>query len=189
MSDQRISIIHEWVDEWIIKENFCPFAQPARHQEKIDIVINDDTSWSRIYEALRKECQSLLTSKTKTTTLFALGRACTDFFDYLSLLDGAQALLEQEGWLGTFQLASFHPDYVFEGENEDSPTHYTNRSPLPVLHILKEDEVARVIKSQSQADDIVIRNQHRLEEIGISKAEEQLKHWQTAIQNAKQIEC
>lgn len=185
MSDKRISIIYEWVDEWIIKENFCPFAQPARHQEKIHFVINDETSWSLIYEALRHECASLLTSKTKTTTLFVLGKACADFFDYLSLLDGAQTVLEQEGWLGTFQLASFHPDYLFEGESEDSPTHYTNRSPLPVLHILKEEEVARVIKSQSQADDIVIRNQQRLDTIGIDKAKDKLKQWQTDIINIK----
>jgi hypothetical protein len=92
-------------------------------------------------------------------------------------LEGAEQLIDNEGWRGTFQLASFHPAYLFEGEPEGSATHYTNRSPLPMLHILREEDVSKVIPSQTQADEIVARNQARLTNIGTVAAAKKLAGW------------
>jgi hypothetical protein len=81
-----------------------------------------------------------------------------DFYHYLDLLDMANELLQLEGYEGTYQLASFHPDYCFAGSPASDPANFTNRAPYPVLHLLREADVSRVMKDAVDADDIVARN-------------------------------
>lgn len=182
------ALVREWLDAWIIKENLCPFAAPAKKQNKIRIQVVFDDKWDDVYAKLQAECEHLLNDGTGSTTLLALYNVGKDFFEYLHLLDGAQQRIEQEGWLGTFQLASFHPDYLFEGEAPQSPTHYSNRSPLPIIHILSEDEVSKVIPNQEAADNIVLRNQAHLKKMGIDEVKRLLANWTEKL-NAIRSTC
>ena len=178
MTDSLESILWEWVDDWIIAEYFCPFAKPARQQHKINMRVACSTSWSHVIEEIYTECQYLLTDAPHSTSLIAITNATEGFYDYLNLLDAAQVMLEKHSLLGTFQLASFHPNYLFEGEDANSASHYSNRSPVPIIHILREDEVAKVIPSQQHADDIVIRNIQHLEKMGVCIAKQKLQQCQ-----------
>lgn len=192
MSDSIAIVIEEWMTEWIIKENFCPFAKPALLQNQINIHICEYTGWSQVLESLCDQCNSLLQGNQYTTCLFVLNSCADDFFDYLALLEAAQIRLEQEGWLGTFQLASFHPNYVFDNEEPESVSNFTNRSPLPIIHILREDDITQALSSERLANDyavnveklaekIVKRNIRRLEQIGIHDAKTKLDQWQQRI--------
>ena len=183
MHNNTIPVIEEWVDEWVIGHNFCPFARPTRTKNTLRTVVCEATSWSAVYERLYDECQLLLANADISTTLLALTQAGSDFNEYLDLLEGANRLIENENWQGVFQLASFHPDYLFAGEPIDSPTHYTNRSPLPMLHLLRESEVSLAIPSQAEADEIVARNQRKLEQMGIATAQHKLEQWRKKLTN------
>ncbi|WP_286851514.1 DUF1415 family protein, partial [Hydrogenophaga sp. 70-12] len=68
---------------------------------------------------------------------------------------------------GVIQVASFHPDYRFEGTEPEDITNATNRSPFPTLHLLREDSVARAVASEGgDADAIVARNMDTLRRLG-----------------------
>ena len=80
------------------------------------------------------------------------------FFDYLDFLETANELLIEEGYEGTYQLASFHPDYCFDEVKQDDPSNYTNRSPYPILHILREASLERVLQSYKEPESIPENN-------------------------------
>ena len=88
-----------------------------------------------------------------------------DFYDYQFFLSEAERKLKQEGWKGTFQLASFHPNYCFAGATLDEPSNLTNRSPLPLIHILREASLTTVLENVDSPEDIPQRNMERMEEL------------------------
>jgi hypothetical protein len=190
MTESIVQVIEEWMSEWIVKENFCPFAKPALQQNQVKIQVCHSNSWSQVLESLSAECNALLEREQYTTCLLVLTACADDFFDYLALLEAAQKRIENEGWLGVFQLASFHPDYLFESESVESVSHFTNRAPLPIIHILQEQEIDRVMPreqaAQEYAERIVERNIQRLEQIGIEAAKAQLDQWQRKIASITQ---
>ena len=94
---------------------------------------------------------------------------------YLELLELANSLLAQGGYGGIFQLASFHPNYCFEGEEKDDPANYTNRSPYPILHILRESSIEAVLKRYPNPESIPENNIFRARELGSSYLQQLLK--------------
>ena len=104
------------------------------------------------------------------TTLLVFANALQSFDDYLDLLADAQDLLHESGLEGVIQLASFHPDYRFEGEPVDDAANWTNRSPFPMLHLLREASVELAIAEFGDTDAIPERNTARLRSLGAEKA-------------------
>ena len=96
--------------------------------------------------------------KNIVTSFLIFPNTYASFEDYLVLLDLSEHLLEKEGYEGVYQLASFHPEYLFSGAQKDDPANYTNRSPYPMLHILREDSVSRAVDSFSGIDKISQQN-------------------------------
>jgi uncharacterized protein len=90
-----------------------------------------------------------------------------DFLDYNDFLDDADALVEELALDGVLQVASFHPDYQFAGSAPDDVENFTNRAPYPILHLLREDSVARAVAAFPDPDAIVERNIETLREIGV----------------------
>jgi hypothetical protein len=91
----------------------------------------------------------------------------TDFLDFNDFLDVADALLEELNADGTLQVASFHPDYQFAGTKPDDIENYTNRSPYPILHLLREESIDRAIEVFSDTDDIYHKNMETLNALGL----------------------
>lgn len=100
------------------------------------------------------------------TTLPAIPYLLADFKDCLDLLHGAEALIQALGFTGEFQLASFHADYRLEGAEADAIENCANRSPLPMLHLLREDSSSRVVDAGANVDLVPERNVQRLSEFG-----------------------
>jgi hypothetical protein len=90
----------------------------------------------------------------------------TDFFDYNEFLDVADAALEDLGLDGFLQVASFHPQYQFDGTDVNDISNYTNRSPYPTLHLLREDSIDRAVEAFPEASDIFDKNIETLEKLG-----------------------
>ena len=142
---QQIAATRQWVDDVVIAHNFCPFARFVRHPEKIRYCVATGDA-GELLESLFQECQLLDGDDSIATTLLILDNEDVQSFGgFLDILSMADRLIDDWGFRGVYQLASFHPDYVFEGESPDSPTHFTNRSPYPVLHLIREDDIERVL--------------------------------------------
>ena len=100
--------------------------------------------------------------------MLVLPEGLEDFDDYLGLLDDAQMLLEEMGLDGEIQLASFHPDYRFEGEPIDAVSHFTNRAPYPLIHLLRENMVTTALETYPNPERIPERNIQTLERLGLA---------------------
>lgn len=157
-----------WLERAVIGLNLCPYARAPHVGGRVRWVVSEAGDGDGLVEELLRELEHLRQhdSAEVETTLLVVPDLLADFEDYLDLLHAAEALLQALGYAGEFQLASFHPDYRFEGADADAIENCTNRSPLPMLHLLREDSISRVIDAGADVDAIPERNQQRLRELG-----------------------
>lgn len=153
-----ISEMQAWVSGLIVKYNICPFARAEVERDGIRYVQASSNATDSLLAQLIAECQWLDEHPETATTLLIMPSGYGDFYEYLDVLDMANELLALEGYEGIYQLASFHPDYCFADSPASDPANYTNRAPYPVLHLLREADVSRVMRDATDADDIVARN-------------------------------
>lgn len=127
--------------------------------QSIDVAIND----------LMAEFDVLNKSTTIETTLLVFPSFLNDFFDYLDFADLAESILLDNNYEGIYQLATFHPNYCFADTNTDDVTNYTNRSPYPMLHILREEGLAKAIEYYGDTEQIPLNNQGCLLKLGLDE--------------------
>ena len=147
-----------WIQSVIIKCNFCPFAKSEFEQGNIRYHVDRNLGFEQCLETLVKECMILVNEPDIETTFIVYPDTATDFNEFLELVELAETILIKQGYEGIFQLASFHPDYCFAGERQDDPANYTNRSLYPMLHIIRESSIERVLKSYRNPENIPERN-------------------------------
>lgn len=159
-----------WLERAVIGLNLCPFARAPHLGGRIRWVLSTAGDTDALVEELLAELEYLRSHDITEveTTLLVVPQLLSDFEDYLDLLTTAEALLQALGYAGEFQLASFHPDYRFEGSTADAIENCTNRSPWPMLHLLREDSISRIVDAGADVESIPERNQQRLRELGHS---------------------
>lgn len=169
--DQIIAATRLWLEKAVIGLNLCPFAKAVHVKDQIRYIVSDAVSTEQLLACLLEELQALAGADPAAvdTTLLIHPRVLTDFLDYNDFLDVADAAVEQLGLTGEIQVASFHPDYQFAGSAADDIENYTNRSPYPTLHLLREDSVARAVDAFPEAADIFERNIRTMQ--GIAREE------------------
>ena len=96
------------------------------------------------------------------TTLLIHPLALRNFDDYNQFLDEADATVAALGLEGEIQVASFHPDYRFAGTAPNAVENYTNRSPYPTLHLLREASVTRAVETFAGVHEIGTNNVAKL---------------------------
>ncbi len=150
----------QWLDNVVIGLNLCPFAKKPRTQKQIRLVISDHNSLVNVADDFATELEFL--SKTPAnetdTTMFVIPHLLEDFYVYLDFLESANNANHDLGFEGKFQLASFHPDYQFEDAEPEDRANYTNRAPFPIIHIIREDSMTRVLKQYPNPELIPERN-------------------------------
>ncbi|WP_269520247.1 DUF1415 domain-containing protein [Alteromonas sp. BMJM2] len=178
----------QWVDDIVIHHNFCPFASFVRTPNQIhSCVIAGNTG--DVLEALFEELKRLDNADDIATTLIILSHTSfADFNEYLDVLAIAEAMLHDWGFSERYQLASFHPKYVFDGNSIDDPENYTNRSPYPLLHIIRESDITRYMKNEDDAQKIYTHNISKAKELGCPYFEEALLSLTKARINEDPIE-
>jgi hypothetical protein len=147
-----------WIESVIIACDFCPFAgrEFARNSIRYSVIRGGEIA--RCLESLIEECVLLDAETDIETSLLLLPDAFADFDDFIDLVGIADALLIEQGYEGIYQLASFHPDYCFADQDVNDPANYTNRSPYPTLHLLREASLERVLGDHPNPDLIPQRN-------------------------------
>lgn len=166
MNDQTNpeKLVWQWLDNVVIDLNLCPFAKKPRRQKQIRLVMATSQSLTALLDKFADELGHLANTPAEQTdtTLFVTQNELTDFDDYLDFLDECHRVNEELGYEGIFQLASFHPDYQFDGLAHDDKANLTNRSPLPIIHIIREKSVSRVLKNYPSPERIPENNIDRV---------------------------
>ncbi len=157
-----------WVDRAVIGLNLCPFAKAPQAKGLVRYVLSDAADTDALFTALCDELQTLAAAEPASieTTLLIHPKVLTDFDDYNDFLDMADAAVDVLGLAGQFQIASFHPHYRFDGTAEDDLSNATNRSPYPMLQLLREDSVTTAVDAFPDPAHIYERNVATLEALG-----------------------
>ena len=166
-----ITATQTWLKTIIIDYSLCPFAKRELDRGSIYFSVNHETDIERCLLDLLSEFERLNTDDGIETSLLIYAEAFKDFDDYLDFLELAEAVLSDQNYEGIYQLASFHPDYRFEGAPKDDPANYTNRSPYPMIHILRETSLEKAIDSYPNPEQIPERNIELMRELGIAKVQ------------------
>lgn len=160
-----------WIESFVINYNLCPFAKKPFIQDKIRYVLYEGTDLEELTALLEKELLFLEnTSKTAVETTFLITPDLfEDFYFYLDYLELANDLIFALNLEGVLQIASFHPDYQFGGTEKTDVTNYTNRSPLPLLHLLREDSLAEALAHYEEPESIPERNMEMMRKLGLER--------------------
>jgi hypothetical protein len=163
-----IAATQEWLDRAVIGLNLCPFAKAPRVQGRIRFVESLAQRPQELLRDLERELLHLQASDGALceTTLLIHPLVLHDFLDYNDFLGEADALVQELGLEGELQIASFHPQFQFAGTRADDMGNFTNRSPHPTLHILRESSIDKAVAAFAQAETIYERNIETLEQLG-----------------------
>ena len=177
-SSQDVLIEHSqrWLEEVVIAHNFCPFAKREFLKKSIHFDVIPQTKTEECLESLILACEKMDDDASIETMLLILPNGFNHFEDYLDLLDYADRLLEAQNYEGVYQLASFHPDYCFDETEPNDPTNYTNRSPYPMIHILREASIERVLENVDDPDAIPQHNIEKAKQLGLEHLKQQLEN-------------
>jgi len=170
MDDSKaIRASRRWVESLVVGMNLCPFAKRELDNKRVRFTVTHARSEEQLLMALQDELELLQSDSSVETTLLIHPQALQDFGDYNQFLAYADDLLLQMKLDGIFQIASFHPDYQFGGTEPDDAENHTNRSPYPMLHLLREESLEKAIASHPDVDTIPPRNIELMNEMGREK--------------------
>ena len=160
-----------WIASFVVGMNLCPFARQPVEGGRVKIVVSEARDNEALLEALQSQLEWLDAQPPASTetTLIVIPHMLGDFLDFNDFLDLADALLEEFGWVGQFQFATFHPNYQFAGTLPGDAENYTNRAPWPTLQLLREDSLEAVLANYPDPEQIPERNIDAMEELGSAK--------------------
>ena len=162
-----INQTQKWLQTVIIAHSLCPFAKREFDSGRIHYAVSDAADLPEQLTCIIEHCAALDRDTDRETTLLIFPDGLSEFENYLDLIELANALLKDQGYEGTYQLASFHPQYRFAGSDETDPSHYTNRSPYPMVHILREASVEAALKRYPDPEKIPTRNIKLTQNLGL----------------------
>lgn len=160
----EVIVVARWLNEVVIGLNLCPFAAKPTGEQRVRFALTTATSDEDVLAALQTEMQQLdaVPAAELETTLLIIPEHLQDFFDYNQFLAWANSMLKREGWQGVYQLASFHPHYCFAGSEPDDVENLTNRSPYPIIHIIREASLEQALAYFPDVEQVPERNQARV---------------------------
>ncbi len=170
MTDTTLKIeqeVNQWLNNVVIGLNLCPFAAKPQRNQQIKIEVTPATSDEQLIEFIYQQLLRLddIPAKELETTLVVVPQMLQDFDDYLLFSDWLNAILKSEGWEGTYQIATFHPDYCFHGSEPEDSENLTNRSPYPIFHLIREASMEKVLAHYPDPDSIPETNMAKMREL------------------------
>ena len=163
---QAIAITKRWIETVVIELSLCPFAQTEFAAGRVRFSVARFDVFDSFLTHLGQECELLDRDAGVETTLAIYPDAFADFDDFRLLIEAGEDWLVDNGYEGVYQLASFHPAYRFADAPADDPANYTNRSPYPMLHLLREDSVERALTHHPNPERIPERNVEHTRRLG-----------------------
>ncbi|HEC74223.1 MAG TPA: DUF1415 domain-containing protein [Methylophaga aminisulfidivorans] len=164
-----VKSVQKWVNTFVMEMNLCPFAKHEMLNNRVRFVTTKAITEEQLLETLKDELELLNNDSSVETSLLIHPNVLQDFYDYNEFLSYADELLLEMGLEGIYQIASFHPHYQFGGTNPDDAENYTNRSPYPLLHLIREASLERAIEEYPDVDQVPIRNVALMNSLGQNK--------------------
>lgn len=166
--EEVIAATRAWLEKAVIGLDLCPFARAVYVRDQVRFVVSEAETPEALLADLIRELRILSETDPEAvdTTLLIHPRVLEDFLDYNDFLDVAEAAVAELGLEGEIQVASFHPQYQFAGTEPDDVENYTNRSPYPILHLLREASVERAVAAFPDASEIFEKNVETMRRLG-----------------------
>ncbi len=157
-----------WLEKAVIGLNLCPFAKAVHTRQQIHWVLSEARDTASLLDDLVRELEFLAAARPEAidTTIIVHPHVLGDFLDFNDFLEAAEDTLDGMGLDGSLQVASFHPAYQFAGTEPDDISNFSNRSPYPTLHLLREASIDRAVAAMPDAERIYERNIETLEALG-----------------------
>jgi hypothetical protein len=167
-AEQAIADTRRWLERAVVGLNLCPFAKAVHVKGQVHYAAIEDADFAGVLHALEREADDLLAkpAEERDTTLLVAPCGFDEFLLFNELVRQGERMLARKRLEGQLQLASFHPQFVFAGADEDDVANCSNRSPYPTLHLLREDSVARAVAAFPQAQAIYGANMETLRRLG-----------------------
>jgi hypothetical protein len=176
MTDNRyLTAVKHWLEHTVINLNLCPFAKRELFNNRIRFTVSQANTTQQLLQKLQTELTYLEDHPNTATTLIIHPQVLQHFDDYNDFLDDVDALLIEQGFESHYQIASFHPHYQFSGTQAEDAENYTNRSPFPLLHILREQSVEKALTSYPNPEQIPERNIALMNKMGTATLQQQLQ--------------
>jgi uncharacterized protein len=167
-SHKIIAQTKKWIADVVVACHFCPFAAQVIKEKKVHYEVDAHTTMDSCMSAFLRELTRLDDDNDIETTFLIFPKAFAQFSDFLGLVALAEKLLKRKGYVGIYQLASFHPLYQFNGSNDHDAANYTNRSVYPMLHLLREASIDKALERYKNPEDIPAANIAFAQEKGLS---------------------
>jgi hypothetical protein len=167
-NDEIIASTRRWLERSVIGLNLCPFAESVYRSGRVRFRVSEQRTAAALLAELRAELTGLQSADPAQceTTLLIHPWVLADFVEYNDFLEVCEATIAELDLEGELQVASFHPRYQFAGTQSEDIENYTNRSPYPMLHLLREASIERAIAAVPDTDEIYRRNIRTLRELG-----------------------
>ena len=171
-SDAYASVLEEtqhWLNQAVIGLNLCPFAKAVQVKDQIRYAISDATDAEGVLTDLQDELALLAEADPEQidTTLLILPDAFDDFLDFNDFEEISNRLLKRMDLVGELQVATFHPQFQFADTEPDDIENCTNRSPYPILHLLREESIDRAVDAFPDAAEIYEKNIETMKRLGV----------------------
>ena len=170
-NQEILSRVRYWVEEAVIGLNLCPFAKSVYQQNKIRYVVSESVVADELMHELYQQCQYLIETPEIETTLLIIPNQLQEFAGFNQILDQVDVLVEGCEWVGVFQIASFHPNYQFANTRPEDRENWSNRSPFPILHILRESTLESALSRYQNPEKIPEANIERLKAMDATEFE------------------
>lgn len=167
--DEVIAATRQWIEKAVIGLNLCPFAKSVYVKNQVRIVVSEAKHVDAFLEDLDRELEFLAAADPQEvdTTLLVHPTLFPDFLDFNEIAGIAEEAVEEHELEGILQVASFHPRFQFEDTGEDDIANFTNRSPFPTLHLLREESIERAVAAYPEAEEIYERNIETVTKLGL----------------------
>ncbi|MDQ6992865.1 MAG: DUF1415 domain-containing protein [Mariprofundus sp.] len=167
-NEEVIAATRQWLEKAVIGLNLCPFAKSVHVKKLIRYVVSTALTPDDLRRDLLKELELLAkTPRDKIDTILLIHpQVLTDFLDYNDFLAVVNITLEEADLVGILQVASMHPNYQFAGTKTDEITNFTNRSPYPTLHLIREDSIDEAVAVFPEAEMIFEKNMETMRKLG-----------------------
>ena len=167
--DEVLARTRAWLEKAVIGLNLCPFAKAVYTRDRVRLVVSQARHADDLLEELDRELDLLVATPAEQvdTTLLIHPTLFPDFLDFNDFLEIAEGVLDEHGLEGVVQLATFHPQFQFDGTTPEDMGNYTNRAPYAVLHLLREDSVEKAVDSLPDPDAVYQENIRTLDRLGL----------------------
>lgn len=167
-SQEIIDQTKKWINDVVVGCNFCPFAANTVNRQRVHYQVETSASSSVCMDSILREVKRLDDDINIETTFLIFPESFQQFDDYLNLVALAEKLLKRHGYEGVYQIASFHPLYMFADSSPDDAANYTNRSVYPMLHLLREESIDKALAHYKDPERIPERNINFAREKGVT---------------------